>query len=259
MASLVHQGERYYAQFYDSDRSLERKRIPLKTSKKRVTQRLLARAEDKYALGEYDPWTDGREHELFGWEPTPEQDLSTLDRAKTAFLESSSHLREETIRTYCEVLRLFVRHLGQDFKTRKLQANHIQDWVDGKDIADATRRKYVNHVGYLVRYLVEEGWLEEDITKEVDLPKAVETPPKALTRQQQRKLLRAIQAHHQTHAADGRYSTYPYLLLLVRLNPMIRVHGPVHDAGPRAELGLSPGAGTSLRRGVLEGSLSGFS
>jgi len=221
MASLVQQRGLYYAQFYDSDKNPKRRRVPLKTRRKKVARRILGRAEDKYALGEYDPWTDGREHELFGWEPAPEKDLSTLGKAKTAFLKSSSHLRATTVRTYREVLRLFVRHLGEDFETRKLRAKHVQEWVDGKNIADATKRKYVKHVGYLVRYLVEEGWMEEDITKEVDLPKAVETPPKALTRQQQNKLVRAIQAHHQTHAGDGRYGTYPYLLLLVRLNPMM--------------------------------------
>lgn len=221
MASLVQQRGLYYAQFYDSAKHPQRKRVPLKTRRKKTARRILGRAEDKYALGEYDPWTDGREHELFGWEPAPEKDLSTLGSAKAAFLASRSHLRESTVRTYREVLRLFVRHLGEAFKTRKLRAKHIQDWIGGKDIADATRRKYVNHVGYLVRYLVEEGWLEEDISKDVDVPKQVETPPKALTRQQQRKLIHAIQAHHQTHAGDGRYGIYPYLLLLVRLNPMM--------------------------------------
>ncbi len=221
MASLVQQRGRYYAQFYDSGREPDRKRIPLKTSRKKTARRLLGRAEDQFALGEYDPWTDGREHELFGWTPEPEADLSTLGKARGAFLESSSHLRASTLRTYREVLRLFVRHMGADFPTRDLRAKHIQEWIDEKDIADATKRKYVKHVGYLVRHLVEEGWMEEDITKQVDLPKRVETPPKSLTREQQRKLLQVIQAHHQRYVTDGRYNTYPYLLLLVRLNPMM--------------------------------------
>ena len=55
MASLVHQGGRYYVQFYDADRSPIRKRIPLKPSEKRTAQRLLACTEDAYVLGDYDP------------------------------------------------------------------------------------------------------------------------------------------------------------------------------------------------------------
>lgn len=220
MASLVHQGDLYYAQFYDADRSPARKRIPLKTSEKRTAQRLLARAEDKWALGEYDPWRHGRKHEIFGWEPGPEEDLSTLGKARDAYLESCSHLRPDTQRTYEEVLRLFVDHHGQDQRVANLTPDHITEWLD-EDLADATRRKYVKHLGYLFRYLVDKGAMEKDLSKEVPLPSTVKTPPKALTREDQRRLIQVIQAHHQRHVADGRYNTYPHLLLLLRLNPMM--------------------------------------
>lgn len=222
MASLVRQRGYFYAQFYDSSRRPQRKKIPLKTKEKRAARRLLGRMEDKCALGEYDPWTDGREHELFGWEPRPERDLSTLGKAKSAFLGDHSHLRPETLRTYEEVLRLFVGFLGKGFATERLRPRQLERWLASTDsLADATKRKYIKHVGYLIRYLVERGWLEEDISKQVDLPKAVERPPRALTEGHQRKLVQAIQAHHQRHAGDGRYNTYPYLLLLVRLNPLM--------------------------------------
>jgi hypothetical protein len=114
MASLIHQDGRYYAQFYDSDRSPSRTRVALRTSEKRTAQRILARAEDKWALGDYDPRRHGRQHGLFGWEPGPDEDLSTLGKAIDAYLESSSHLRPDTQRTYREVLRLFEDHVGSD-------------------------------------------------------------------------------------------------------------------------------------------------
>ncbi len=222
MASLVEQNGYYYAQFYESSRSPRRKKVPLKTKRKRPARRLLGRMEDRYATGEYDPWTDGRQHELFGWEPEPSRNLSTLGAAREAFLEDRSHLRPETIRTYEEVLRLFVGFHGKSASVRSLKASDIEAWISSTDeLADATKRKYVKHVGYLVRYLIEEGWMEEDITKEVDLPKAVEQPPRALTQKHQRKLIQAIQAHHQSGARDGRCNTYPELLLLVRLNPLM--------------------------------------
>ncbi len=223
MASLVHQSGRYYAQFYDADRSPTRKRIPLKTSDPDTAQRLLSRAEDKYALGEYDPWRHGREHEIFGWEPGPEKDLSTLGKAKDAYLDSCSHLRPGTQRTYREVLRLFVEYHGRDQHVDRLRPSHITEWLDegvpSDTLADATRRKYVKHLGYLFRYLVEKGAMDEDLSKQVSLPKQVERPPKAMRQEHQRKLLQEIQAHHQRHAGDGRYNEFHYLLLLIRLNP----------------------------------------
>jgi hypothetical protein len=201
MASLVHQGGRYYVQFYDADRSPIRKRIPLKPSEKRTAQRLLACTEDAYVLGDYDPWGHGREHELFGWEPGPDEDLSTLGKAIDAYLRSCSHLRPDTQRTYREVLRLFERHVGSDQHVDRLQARHITDWLEegvpSDTLADATRRKYVKHLGYLFRYLVEKGAMEEDLSKEVALPKQVERPPKAMREDHQRSLLQEIQAHHQ--------------------------------------------------------------
>lgn len=223
MASLVHQSGRYYAQFYDADRSPIRKRIPLKTSEKRTAQRLLSRAEDALALGDYDPWRHGREHEIFGWEPGPDEDLSTLGKAVNSYLGSCSHLRPDTQRTYREVLRLFESHVGTDQHVDRLQASHITNWLDegvpSDNLADATRRKYVKHLGYLFRYLIEKGAMEEDLSKQVALPKQVERPPKAMRKAHQRQLLQEIQAHHQRHAGDGRYNEFHYLLLLVRLNP----------------------------------------
>ncbi|WP_162893015.1 tyrosine-type recombinase/integrase [Salinibacter ruber] len=223
MASLIHQDGRYYAQFYDSEHTPSRTRIALKTSEKRTAQRLIARAEDAWALGDYDPWRHGREHELFGWEPGPEEDLSTLGKAIDSYLDSCSHLRPDTQRTYREVLRLFEDYVGSDQHVDRMRASRIVDWLDegvpSDDLADATRRKYVKHLGYLFRYLVEKGAMEEDLSKQVALPKQVERPPKAMRETHQRKLLQRIQAHHQRHAGDGRYNEFHYLLLLIRLNP----------------------------------------
>jgi hypothetical protein len=66
MAFLVEQNGYYYAQFYESSRSPRRKKVSLETTKKRPARPLLGRMEEGYATGDYDPWTDGRQHELFG-------------------------------------------------------------------------------------------------------------------------------------------------------------------------------------------------
>jgi len=126
----------------------QRKRIPLKTDSKRTANRLHVRAEDAFAIGDYDPWKHGRKHEIFGWTKPPEQDLSTLGRAKAAFLKGRSHLRPATLRTYEEVLRLFVEYHGTDLRISQLTAGPVSDWLQhgvpsGNNLADATRRKSV--------------------------------------------------------------------------------------------------------------------
>ena len=56
MATLVKQSGNYYLQFYDKNRSSKRKRIALRTGKKKIALKLQVRLEDLYALGKYDPW-----------------------------------------------------------------------------------------------------------------------------------------------------------------------------------------------------------
>lgn len=57
MATLLKQDNWYYSQFYDKHRSPQRKRIALKTKTKRAAQCLHQQLEDRYARGQYDPWT----------------------------------------------------------------------------------------------------------------------------------------------------------------------------------------------------------
>jgi hypothetical protein len=66
MASRVEQNGDFYAQFYESRRFPRRKKVSLETRKKRPARPLLGRMEEGYATGDYGPWTDGRQQELFG-------------------------------------------------------------------------------------------------------------------------------------------------------------------------------------------------
>ena len=68
---------------------------------------------------------------------------------------------------------------------------------------------------------MEKGWLEDDPTKGVSLPRVEKSSPKHLTHQEQKKLLETIQAHAQRHAGDGRYSSYPWLIRFIRLNTQL--------------------------------------
>ncbi len=77
MASLVYHSRSgcYFAQFYDGHKNPTRKTVSLKTKKKRIAERALAKLEDAVALREFDPWAPKQETAdelgVLGWLLTP--------------------------------------------------------------------------------------------------------------------------------------------------------------------------------------------
>lgn len=209
MASLVldPRSGYYYAQFFDANRSPKRKRIPLRTRRKRVASRALVSLEDQYALHEFDPWLP----------PTllpDEQLLLHLGDAVEAYLASCSHLKPKTIQSYKDVLYPFLKHSGPGMRVTSLRPVHISDWLDTTEANDVTRRKYVNHLGYLFRFLVRRGEMERDISKDVPLRKVAQTAPKSLSPLQLALLISTIKNYRsKTKVAD-----FSWLARLIEFN-----------------------------------------
>ena len=147
MASLVYHSRSgyYFAQFYNGHQNPTRKTVFLKTKKKRIAERALGKLEDAVALGEFDPW-----------EPKQEtaDELGVMGVAVRAYLESCSHLKANTLRTYGEILIPFQMHLGANYKLTRISVRDIISWLDSTSANDVTRRKYANHLGYFFRFLV---------------------------------------------------------------------------------------------------------
>src|SRR5690606_27643769 len=57
-----------------------------------------------------------------------------------------------------------------------------------------TRRKYVSHLGYLFRWLVSQGALDRDLSKEVKVERVPEAAPKALTPEMVEAFVRTARA-----------------------------------------------------------------
>lgn len=187
MASLLQDPRtgHFYAQFYDGHRRPQRKTVPLKTKRRRTAERALHRYEEAYALGTFDPWAPPPEcHEV--------DDLSTLGAAVSAYLLSCSHLKPKTIQSYKDVLRPFLCHMGDRFPVRRVSALHVLEWLQTTQAGDVTRRKYVNHLGYLFRFLVRRGEMEKDVSKEVPLRKVPEQAPKAMKQEEVDRLVASI-------------------------------------------------------------------
>lgn len=185
MASLVRNAKSgyFYAQFFDSRKRPRRKTVPLRTSDKRTAGRALARIENAVALGEFDPWAA----------PIPETEpLARLGEAVTAYLDSCRQLKPDTQRTYREICSLFERYAGPSLPISRITAGHIERWLDSTSAGDVTRRKYVKHLGYLFRFLMRRGDLDQDISKKVMLRRIPERRPKAMTVQECERLTSTI-------------------------------------------------------------------
>lgn len=238
MASLINRTGWYYAQFHDASRRPKSKRVSLKTTKKRTAERLLTKLEEQYRLGEFDPWMPP------AVEPDEEKpDLSRLGPAVEAYLASCSHLKPKTIVTYRDVFNLFKACVGDDFPVDRLRADHVQSFVDDGERSVVTRRKYARHLGYLFRYLVREGWMQEDLSKQVRLRRVPEQAPKSMTPGQVETLIGTIEAHMRTHAKNPRVPDYTWLVRLIRAN--------VHLGLRRAELIHLRWRHVDLKRGTL--------
>ena len=58
MATLLKQSGRYYLQFYNSSKDPSRKKVSLKSKRKRAAKKKQRELEDAFVEGRYDPWRD---------------------------------------------------------------------------------------------------------------------------------------------------------------------------------------------------------
>ena len=224
MPSLVADRGRYYAQFYSPLRQPQRKKVPLGVARKRDAAAALRRMEGAVAAGTFDPWS--QEWDSIDGEgrasPAPETcvpDVKTLGEGARAYLLSTAHLRPNTVRTYTEVVNAFVAHARENLPLSDLTAAHVKRWVDSTTAGDVTRRKYVAHVGYLLRYLVRSGHLESDLTKDVGLSRVPERAPRAMTDDMVEALVATARQWALSAQKEGRRGySYDWLADLVEMN-----------------------------------------
>jgi len=208
MASLVYHSRSgyYFAQFYDGHQNPTRKTVALKTKRKRTAERALAKLEDAVALREIDPWALDRETtDKFG----------VMGVAVEAYLQSCSHLKASTVTTYSDILFPFQRHLGCTYPVSQISVRDILGWLDSTSAGDVTRRKYVNHLGYFFRYLVQRGEISTDLSPKVPLRKVPEIAPKSMTVEEVETLIRTIRDYSEDERCR---KDFTWLALLVEAN-----------------------------------------
>jgi integrase len=182
MASLILQKGSYYAQFYDSGKVPKRKQVPLRTKREKIAEKLFHRLEDDHALGRFDPWAAPRASPTY----------TIVGEAASAFIETRSHLRPETVSKYRMVLTLFAEHVGLDMPLDSIGSEHVQRFLFARQRKPVTRKTYSTTLSPFFNWLIEGGLLTTNPVKAVRLERVPNKHPRFLTRSNVDALVEAV-------------------------------------------------------------------
>lgn len=172
MASIYERSGRYYAQFYDSSKSPSRKRLSLKTEKKRDARRKLVELEDAYEQGAFDPWASGPMSDPFSYESAHTLP-HTLETAISGYIDTKKGqgCSERTIDTYEGVWRRFAQRIGLETNLTDLSAADVRDFCHDPSVSQATRHKRWRHVRAVL------SWADCDVLDNVNAPRKADKLP----------------------------------------------------------------------------------
>ena len=195
MASIRKKSGRYYARFYDKRRSPKRKELALGTSRKDVARRKLSDLERQHREGSFDPWDPD----------TGGTDRLTLDEAAEQFMQSRSHLRDETRDAYKYAVKGLLDTAPTGLFVGDVKPHHVRPYVKDSGVSSATRKHRRGHLSVFFNWCIDEGLLEENPCEQIHVAKQSKKVPEYLTPKQLKRLLRAIEADvEMKEAEEGR-------------------------------------------------------
>ena len=191
MSALIKRDGTWYLQVYDSTKRPTRKRVSLRTKRKREAERLQRKADKAYP-DTWDPWRgDG----LF-------TDLS-LEGAKARFLKAKENkgCSSHTIRTYAMHLRGLLRVAGNR-PVRSVSPREVEAFIHDQAVAPTTRRSRYRHMRAFFTWLLKRGHIDEPPLR-IDEPKTARLMPKAISPQQLQVMEEEIQRDYEKKRAKG--------------------------------------------------------
>lgn len=206
MASLRKRSNGFLIQFSkrDGDKILQKSFILHITDRKRA-ERLKIEFEDKFEMGEIDPFN--------GWNPTMELEKRkgaiqkgylNLEEAIKIFIEERSQANLVTKKGYRTVLTMFADRIGISMPLTKIITKDIRSFCFRDDIAVATQRSYFTHLKVFFKWLHENDYLEENLTKGIKPPKAEDkVVDKVITEQELDHLFKVFDAHVARNMESG--------------------------------------------------------
>ena len=200
VASLIKNHDRWYLQFFESDRKPTRKRVPLRTRDKRLASKLRRSLEAAYLLGEFDPWRDDpRTLER-------SQDASqTVSEALATFLDAKakSGRAPNTIRAYRDAVGLWASRIGEETPLHSIRAQDVEAFVHDHSVSATTRAFRHRHVRAFLRWLQSQKILRRDPMEGVESPKCSERAPKAVTAPELEEICKAVRVSYRRLLRSG--------------------------------------------------------
>ena len=143
MATLSKQHGRYFIQFYHKRRRPKRKRVSLRTAKKRDAEALRSKLEHDYLLGQFDPWKDDP---LAYDRNIPSADPITCSNALQAFLEAKTvqGRKGRTVKAYRWFVEPFVRKVGEETLLKDMPVSKFATSVSDQSVA---KRRASSQIG----------------------------------------------------------------------------------------------------------------
>lgn len=185
MASLRKKGKYYYARFYDSSQSPQRKEVALRITRKSAARKELNRLEEKWEKGEYDPWKEG----------APSENLNVAEAVEEFLDYKQGAVRDSTHDTYQQQLEAWIEEIPPGLMLRDVMEEHLRPYLFQADTARNTKVKRYRHLRVFLNWAEEQDHIDESPLSAIDQPKKQEKKPEYLTPSQVEELIATIREH----------------------------------------------------------------
>ena len=177
MASLIKRKNGFYAQWYDTTRTPNRKRFSLKTSERGIARRRIAKLERDTERGLFDPWVD----DPFTYDRIVTES-PTISTAVHRFLEEKrkADLSENTVALYRYDLGTLSGMIGREKLIERITAAQIEPFVHDPSIAKSTRHKRYRIASIFLNWCKNEKYLAKNPIADVAKPRKPDKLPKVV-------------------------------------------------------------------------------
>lgn len=211
MAGLIVRSGRYYAEFFNAERTPNSRRFSLGTHRKDVARRKLAKWERDYELGRLDPWRDDPN--------TYDLDTSkrlTVGEALRRFLaqKEKDGKTSSTLKTYREVGGLFERQVGRSTYLDRVTPRQVEAFVREQSLSKATQYKRYGQLRIFLRWCVRHGFLQKSPHEVVEQPDKPSKLPKAVREDDLERVEQAIQKDYEDKLARGEVTSGQLIWLI---------------------------------------------
>lgn len=177
MASLFIRKDWYYLAFYSIHQHPRLIQINLRTKTKRVAERLKVSLEDRWALGEFDPWINK------DWQLRAVEN-QTVAKGIALFIQVQDHVQPQTIQKYKSVLGQLSLFVGSGFLLSNISPETVHRFLYARKRASVTRKTYSTTLSPFFEWSCKLGYMSLNPVHGLKLEKVPYKFPRYLTVQE---------------------------------------------------------------------------